>query len=211
MGTLVSYSDVLTSEHCLEGESLPHTAIIAGSIDFRLGIKYHFLWWITYASWCTEMKKQLEFDSNDIAMIRLLSTMPNNIIPVPITQEPNSHFYAEQATIITWSSQCSSVSPTIMDLAKVWVLKQKDCDKQYSVLFKTKMKMHPRFLCTRAKPYILLECGDSGSPLLYRDTLIAVNVGLCPPIGDVPSGKKINIHIGIEYYKNFIYSLISKP
>jgi hypothetical protein len=71
MGTLVNRKNVLTAEHCVEGEELPYTAIIAGSTDFRAGIKYSLFWWLTYDWWVGQIGYEAEFQFNDIAVLRV--------------------------------------------------------------------------------------------------------------------------------------------
>jgi V8-like Glu-specific endopeptidase len=71
IGTLVTRKDVLTAEHCLEGEELPYTAIVAGSINFRTGTRYPLFWWLTYENWLSQLRAAAEFRFNDIAMLRV--------------------------------------------------------------------------------------------------------------------------------------------
>jgi V8-like Glu-specific endopeptidase len=51
IGTLVTRKDVLTAEHCLEGEELPYTAI--------------------YDWWFAQFEEDYDFDKNDIAVLRV--------------------------------------------------------------------------------------------------------------------------------------------
>jgi hypothetical protein len=71
VGTLVTRKDVLTAEHCLEGEELPYTVIIAGSSDFSLGTEFSFYWWISFDWWYSNFRQAKEFDFNDISVIRV--------------------------------------------------------------------------------------------------------------------------------------------
>jgi hypothetical protein len=73
IGTLVTRKDVLTAEHCVEGEELPYTAIVAGSSDFRTGTRYPLFWWLTYDWWLTQFETDPEFALNDICVVRVSS------------------------------------------------------------------------------------------------------------------------------------------
>jgi hypothetical protein len=71
-GTLISYEDVLTSEHCFNvAETSVGFVIILGSINLLQGIKYYISWWITYDQWAIETKTFIKYVENDIAILRV--------------------------------------------------------------------------------------------------------------------------------------------
>jgi hypothetical protein len=71
MGTLVTKRDVLTNEHCMRSENLNEIQLIIGSNSLLHGTKYYPLWWKTYDEWCLEKNIPIQFDINDVAIIRV--------------------------------------------------------------------------------------------------------------------------------------------
>jgi desulfoferrodoxin (superoxide reductase-like protein) len=70
-GTLISLEHILTSAHCFNNAELTSINVILGSVHLAMTTKYYIMWWITYMQWATEMRRFLQFSSNDIAVIRV--------------------------------------------------------------------------------------------------------------------------------------------
>jgi hypothetical protein len=70
-GVLVSLRDVLTVDHCQNYFQNHVPEVIVGNNNIRLGSRYYVSWWLSYNQW-NEMKGTVpEFQSNDIAMLRV--------------------------------------------------------------------------------------------------------------------------------------------
>jgi hypothetical protein len=78
-------------------------------------------------------------------------------MPGPVTQLPNSNYYGLEATIATWTAETTRIVPTIMDLGDVKIMSDKQCAKKCSRMFGSREKIHRRFFCSHAIPYIVLE------------------------------------------------------
>jgi hypothetical protein len=82
--------------------------------------------------------------------------VPENIIPAPLSEVPNSNYYGLTTTITTWTSETENL-PTIMDLGDVKVMSDKKCSVKCSKLTNERINIHWRFLCSIIRPFILLE------------------------------------------------------
>jgi hypothetical protein len=83
--------------------------------------------------------------------------MPENIIPAQLSEVSNSNYYGLQATIATWSDKNFYNIPNILDLADIKIMTEKQCSKKCSKIMKEKIKVHSRFICSFAEPYLVLE------------------------------------------------------
>jgi secreted trypsin-like serine protease len=69
--SLISKMDILTAEHCLEGESLNGFRIVVGSIDIFSHLKYYAAWWLNYDQWAEAKSIVSRNYRNDISIIRV--------------------------------------------------------------------------------------------------------------------------------------------
>jgi V8-like Glu-specific endopeptidase len=70
-GTLITRKDVVTSEHCVLAEELQNSKIVVGSINLRECQDYFIFWWITYEQWAVAHNIDVEFNMNDVAVVRV--------------------------------------------------------------------------------------------------------------------------------------------
>jgi hypothetical protein len=70
-GVLISKQDVLTAEHCIQGEEIHNILITAGSKNILLSSKFYPSWWISYDQWRRQINKRIPKPWNDIAIIRV--------------------------------------------------------------------------------------------------------------------------------------------
>ena len=85
-GTLITRTDILTSEHCLEDERLNTIQIVVETIDLRNGQVFHPFWWLSYNQWIARGNDTYVFNVNDLANIKVnMSTMK----AVGVYRDPN--------------------------------------------------------------------------------------------------------------------------
>jgi hypothetical protein len=56
--------------------------------------------------------------------------------------------------------------------------------------------------------YELILQGDSGGPVTFLGAVVAINAGISPPTNQEFNSEKVNIHIGIDLYRNFIHTVL---
>jgi hypothetical protein len=71
-GTIISYSHILTSEHCLNNVENEPYRLICGSNNLYRGISYYPAWWTSYDQWCRFQNFQIQYLINDIALIKVI-------------------------------------------------------------------------------------------------------------------------------------------
>ncbi|XP_011495592.1 PREDICTED: chymotrypsin-2-like [Ceratosolen solmsi marchali] len=210
-GTLISVKDVLTAEHCIIRKAWNEIQIIIGSNDIWRGTKFFPSWWITYKRWITIKNIQQEFKSNDIAIIRLTESVERlSIVPIPLTTiTNNAEFYGLNVTIVGWGISNTGQTASLLQMITVNILSNARCGERVSNLERRTISFHDRLFCTASEPYGLMHRGDSGGPLIYMGTLIAINKGNCPFTQIVIHPEKVNIHFGINYYRGYIEDVIN--
>jgi hypothetical protein len=70
-GALISAQDVLSAEHCFEGEEMNNIYILVNTIDLRSGTKHLIYWWLTYDTWAKQRKLHVSDSVNDVAIARV--------------------------------------------------------------------------------------------------------------------------------------------
>jgi V8-like Glu-specific endopeptidase len=73
-GTLVTRKDVVTSEHCVQDRELDDTKLMVGAVNLWQSRSYNILWWISYEQWAVSHNIVIEFDLNDVAVIRVIES-----------------------------------------------------------------------------------------------------------------------------------------
>jgi secreted trypsin-like serine protease len=71
-GSLISTTDVLTSEHCLTAEELNRIHILIGSSFLDSATRYYPMWWITFDQWAAYNNHEIVHNSNDIAILKVI-------------------------------------------------------------------------------------------------------------------------------------------
>jgi secreted trypsin-like serine protease len=70
-GTLVSRDHILTSDHCFQNMGLRSLYVLVGSRDLRQTTRHYIYWWLTFNNWASTQDMEIEFDTNDIAIIKV--------------------------------------------------------------------------------------------------------------------------------------------
>ncbi|XP_011495609.1 PREDICTED: trypsin delta/gamma-like [Ceratosolen solmsi marchali] len=199
-GSLVSRRDVLTAAHCLMYQQLDEIEIIVGSIDLRNGEKYLPEWWITFESWIERKDRISRFLLNDISIIRLTKNV-SDTINFPIISTTLSNFLpGVDVKSAGWGIKSDGRTPRLLESATLTILSKADCESRIEKLNGYKLEIHFRFICTVGNPPALLTFGDSGSPVLVDNKIIAISIQTSP-LPEQPFNKeKVNIHLIVNYY-----------
>ncbi|XP_011495563.1 PREDICTED: chymotrypsin-2-like [Ceratosolen solmsi marchali] len=206
-GTLITRQDVLTSAHCMESEALSTTLVIVGSINLTEGITYKPLWWITYNLWTDMKEMQRKFTNNDIGNLRLYHEVPEEIVPASIMQMPNSNFYGLNVQIASWGDREDGVTPINMKTVILNILSNTECESRIKGLCGQDVPIKENRLCAVADPFALMYRGDSGAPLLYMGSVIAIHEATIPLFDEPFHPENVNVNIDISYYLNFIIAV----
>jgi hypothetical protein len=70
-GSLITRSHVLIAEHCTVNVLANETIILAGTNNLQHGRVHRILWWINYNEWAMYRNIQIEFEVNDMCIIKV--------------------------------------------------------------------------------------------------------------------------------------------
>jgi secreted trypsin-like serine protease len=76
-GTLITRKDVLTAEHCIRGRDLSKIRIWFGSVNLKSCNTFRISWSITYKEWAESENIALDFEMNDVAILRVIEFKKN--------------------------------------------------------------------------------------------------------------------------------------
>jgi hypothetical protein len=77
-GSLVTYRDVLASDHCLKNRVPEDIQVNAGSYDIRTSILYHPEWWVTYETWA--MHKNIRVQDPGHSLLTIIRVTQYNTV-----------------------------------------------------------------------------------------------------------------------------------
>ncbi|KAJ8673041.1 hypothetical protein QAD02_004302 [Eretmocerus hayati] len=207
-GALISKRHVITAEHCLSDiKYLRSYRILMGSSDLQACKKYLIKSWITYDQWAESKRYHIEFARNDIAVVTLSEKVNDAPVkPATISIKKNEHLFGLSFQTAGWSESHGGQVGRFMQVANLNILNARKCIEIFKRLTGLIPSIFTAYLCTRTEPSIILSCGDSGGPVFYKDyfnnyKIVGINSGLC---AENMAPDPLNIHVSIEYYRNFI-------
>ncbi|XP_011501555.1 PREDICTED: trypsin-like [Ceratosolen solmsi marchali] len=156
IGTVISNQKILTAEHCLLNIEIHRIRIYVGSHNIKIGIKYNVYWQLTFTNWATYENYPISFNFNDIAIIKLSTTLPNNITPVALSTLSNSQLYGLDVSLAGWSRNNYERIPTTMETSFVTVLTYRECKERVQRLQESGITIHEGMLCTATQPFTYL-------------------------------------------------------
>lgn len=119
--------------------------------------------------------------------------------------------------------------------ARVKVLPNLHCENMLYDLLKMKLFVFDKYLCSKGEPQVYLDYvshiylgvfrlivftllynsqGDSGGPVLSKNSVVAINGGVCPREDscnlptEVINEHQFNFHTKVNFYKNFINDVL---
>jgi secreted trypsin-like serine protease len=72
-GSLLSTTDVLTSEHCLMSKEISGIYVYAGSSYLDCTTRHYSLWWLTFDQWAIKNNYEIIHTFNDIAIVKVIN------------------------------------------------------------------------------------------------------------------------------------------
>ncbi|XP_011493786.1 PREDICTED: chymotrypsin-2-like [Ceratosolen solmsi marchali] len=178
--------------------------IMIGSNDLTRSIETFPLFLITYNDWASNQRIQREFQINDIAFVKIIGNIPNNVPTAMLGNAPNSVFYGMNVQVAGWGKLLNNTIPRKLHTVTLTVMTKDECENRIRDFSGITLNVHERQFCTFAEPYALLNQGDSGGPVLLFDNIIGVNYGLIPDIDNNTHPEQVNIHLTTRYYLPFI-------
>ncbi|XP_011495224.1 PREDICTED: chymotrypsin-2-like [Ceratosolen solmsi marchali] len=207
-GTLVSKRDVVTTDHCVLGFLYHVIEIIVGSHDIRQGTRYFVLWWLSFNQFSTIQRSIPVYEHNDIMMIRLNQTIQENIVPPSISFATNKVLFRSKLQTAGFGITNNDQRSNFMETAELQILTTPQCEQRLSELLNCPYKLNDNKFCAAADPYVILDKGNSGSPMLLKGKLVGIHRGSSPGNVENYHPRKVNIFINALYYRRFIEVVI---
>ncbi|XP_011495565.1 PREDICTED: trypsin delta/gamma-like [Ceratosolen solmsi marchali] len=204
---LITRRHILTAAHCFDNVSPNSTQIVIGAPYLTHGRVYYPLWFITYSIWSGRNVLH-EARINDVGVSKLTALVDDSIEPVPISTLTNDELYELEVDVAGWGLFESNRGSLVMRTAKLNVMTNELCQRKIRRLTRSRFQLHPRLLCTAARPYILLGSGDSGGPLIYSNMIVGINKATMPTHHLILDSQKVNLHVGIHYFLEFIFETV---
>ncbi|XP_011493778.1 PREDICTED: uncharacterized protein LOC105369066 [Ceratosolen solmsi marchali] len=111
---------------------------------------------------------------------------------------PSTHFYGGNATIAGWGLSNNNTVSQILQTATTIILTKNDCETRISNIMEETASLDDIYMCSIADPYVLLNYGDSGGPVIYNGNIIAINKGTCPLRKNTVNTLEVNVHLNID-------------
>ncbi|KAJ8664466.1 hypothetical protein QAD02_006128 [Eretmocerus hayati] len=204
-GTLISKKHVLTVEHCFENHILPrHLEVLIGSSQLENCQSYGVESRAIYYDWCLKNRKSCDPERDDITILTLTKKVGLWFFkPIILSTKTDEEVYGMSVRVAGWGiTPGNHVSPTLRT-ASVTILSRDECKTILRNNHMDENSLYYSYLCTKADPFVILTKGDSGGPVFYKgNRLLAINRNICPSF--VPSCNQVNMHIGIDHYREFI-------
>ncbi|XP_058797267.1 chymotrypsin B-like [Phymastichus coffea] len=177
-GVLITNHFVITVKHCLESEILRHIRIAFGMTDLQQTFqRCKISGYYTYDDWAARLHLSEGSDTENIAMVKLVR-QPLNAVPVHLSKFNKQQVQGKMAMILGWTRRQNAEQLT---KGIVKILKNEDCSKMMHRITNKNFYISSKTICTFAEPYVLLENGDLGGPLLDQDgDLLGINL-YCGP------------------------------
>ncbi|XP_011500642.1 PREDICTED: trypsin-like [Ceratosolen solmsi marchali] len=207
-GALVTRHDVISAEHCMQYVEMNNTKFLVGLTDSPQ-FRFYPNWWISYEQWEQHSDQRKGYLINDFCFIRLTSIVMDEFNTVTFSFYEQKKTSGKRVVVLGWGSLNNNTYPTTLQAADLKVMSKKGCDRQISRVLGRRIQIQENILCTIGDPFTVLMDGDSGSPLLYRNKLIGVSTGICPLVAENVLEDKVNLHINIYYYQEFLLEIIS--
>ncbi|XP_011495557.1 PREDICTED: chymotrypsin-2-like [Ceratosolen solmsi marchali] len=207
-GTLVSKRDVVTADHCVSTFTDQTITIIAGSHDIRHGTRYGVLWWLSYNQFSTIQHSIPVYEHNDITMIRLNQTVPDNIVPPPISYVAKHVMLRSTLQTAGFGVTSNLLMAGLMETAKLKIIPKEQCEQRLSDLLNAAVVLDDNKFCAVADPFVLLDNKNSGSPVLYRGQLLGLHIETYPSHLNIYDPRRVNILISVPYYRRFVEAVI---
>ncbi|XP_011495624.1 PREDICTED: uncharacterized protein LOC105360427 [Ceratosolen solmsi marchali] len=208
-GTLIATYHVLTAEQCFENIGNDPIQIILSTGDLTHGTHTFPLWWISYDMWAHHSRSQITTIYNNIAIIKIFGVTPSLRIAPLSTISPLRLLEGFRAELCGCSVRNANANPIMMQKAEVRILKRETCAHIVSELEGVELVFPDNYICTNANPVVHLENKDKGGPVLFFDSLIAINVGTFPCMEGAYNVNKVNGHITVDHYRVFIYDMLN--
>ncbi|XP_058797250.1 chymotrypsin B-like [Phymastichus coffea] len=172
-GVLIAHLLVITVKHCLENKILGNIRIAFGMTDLQQTFQMcKISGYYTYDDWAARLHLSEGSDTENIAMVKLVR-QPLTAVPVHLSKFNKQQVQGKTAMILGWT-RLQNAEPLTKGIVNI--LKDEDCSKMMSRITNKNFYISSKTICTFAEPYVLLEIGDIGGPLLDQDGgLLGIN------------------------------------
>ncbi|XP_011495546.1 PREDICTED: uncharacterized protein LOC105360353 [Ceratosolen solmsi marchali] len=170
-------------------------------------MRFYPIWWLSFEQWMSQLGRTNTRILNDILLIKIFG-LTYDILPSTIAGfSTNRNINGYQVQLVGCGLTNANRMPSILHTAVVNIVNIHRCLQIIADLSGEIYPVLEQIICSKGNPYTFLEYGDSGGPLFYQGNLMAINIAVCPKMDGGFHPDKLNIHISIEPYREFIHSI----
>ncbi|KAL7307097.1 hypothetical protein TKK_0000830 [Trichogramma kaykai] len=203
-GSLITKEHVLTSAHCLINET-PRNLRVSVGTDLEESETYPVLSWITYDQWAYKSGRRSSFKDNDIAVVTLVEPV-ENVEPANISFA--NYDRSKKVKAAGWGKANERVVPRYLQSLELRIVDREECESSMSVITNESMELADNVICAKGSSNSVIQCGDSGGPLMDEDkSIIGVTDSYLACETHLLHPDSTNMFMDVKFYKSFIDSV----
>lgn len=146
-------------------------------------------------------------DDNDIALLKLHKSLQySNVIKPVKLPSLEEDFTDQHSTVSGWGKTESSHSSEDLLFIEQRIMDSKVCQEMVAKLMKPKMQIKKGVICATSHDGKQRSAcpGDSGGPIVLKDTSILVGIVSFGDPEDVPCGSLVDYNTRVSHYIDWI-------
>ncbi|XP_011495240.1 PREDICTED: uncharacterized protein LOC105360137 [Ceratosolen solmsi marchali] len=206
---MISTIHVLSGARCFNNRLPNNTVILHGSNSLHDSREYTIEWWITFNEWSFYTNRPLEHNDNDISVTKLTHEIQGNFPTASLSLFSYDDLVEQHIELAGWGLNNQGELSSNMLTATAIIVSHTACEYHIHRVSGERISIREGYFCTAGVPFVSMQYGDFGGPVLHFHKIIGINKGTLPKGLQEFDNHKINIHTSINYYTSFIADVIS--